>query len=195
MSLSERRKHMCLLKWLRREDSKPNKMSDVPPREQTARMADLIQRVKEYIQKMQTPAPPVLYYSSRDDRWDTFDTWLRSNKHNGTFREIILTEIRKRGMSSVEFYRAANLDRKLFSRMINHPKYQPSKRTAVMCCLALKLDIRQTEHVLQLAGYALSTTLHEDLAVRYCVQHGIYDAMDVMEVMEAVQAHEEEALP
>ena len=150
-------------------------------------MQGLLEQVKAYIHDVENPGASSIRYSMRDNWQEDFDIWANENRASTTFSQLIISEIRRKGLSSVAFYEAAGLDRKLFSRLVNNPHYQPSKRTAIMCCLALKLDIRQTEHVLQLAGYALSRTLYDDLAVRYCIQHGVFEVMDVLEVMERLR--------
>lgn len=156
----------------------------------SARIQVLLGQILQYIDDAENPEKQDIRYSLRDGWRDAYNNWQVANKHNLTFSQLVMAEIRRKDMTSVAFYTAAGLDRRLFSQMANDPNYQPSKRTAILCCLALKLDIHQAEHVLQLAGYALSRILREDLAARYCIQHGIWNVMDVMEVLDSVQENE-----
>lgn len=122
------------------------------------------------------------------DQWHSeYEVWQAAHNRQQTFREFILDSLEKKGINPVAFYTAADIDRKLFSRMKNEPDYRPSKDTAIRCCLALKLNIEQTEYALSLAGYSLSWSLHEDLAVRWCIQHRVFKVYDVMEVVEELK--------
>ena len=75
------------------------------------------------------------------------------------------------------------MDRKLFSKMKTDEQYQPNKVTAIKCCLALELAPDDAVALLKCAGYALSDTSEFDLAIRYCMEHGVYDLMTVRELL------------
>ena len=147
----------------------------------------LIDRIKQYIHSQEIEESGDIQYSFRRIRQNDFDEWLKEHSLNKTFREFILDLLQERDIESVTFYQAAGIDRKLFSRMKTEKDYRPSKETAVRCCLALKLDIPQTEHLLSLAGYSLSWSLHEDLAIRYCIQNGVFNVFDVFEVLDMLK--------
>lgn len=122
------------------------------------------------------------------DEWQKeYLAWQAGQGRKQTFREFILDAIGEKGINPVSFYQAADIDRKLFSRMKNEPGYKPSKETAIRCCLALKLDIQKAEHALGLAGYSLSWSLREDLAIRWCIQHRFFRVYEVMEVVEELK--------
>ena len=113
--------------------------------------------------------------------------WQAGQGRKQTFREFVLSSLEKKGINPVDFYTAADIDRKLFSRMKNEPGYKPSKDTAIRCCLALRLNIEQTEEALTLAGYSLSWSLREDLAIRWCIQNRVFRVYEVMEVLEEIK--------
>ncbi len=177
---------MCL----RKKHIKPMTMNQAESslKKPTENVKALMAKVQAYIQNAECAREHQIRYSLRDGWTADFDQWLAANRQNKTFSQLIVATIQMHGMSSVDFYKTADLDRKLFSKMYNDPHYQPSKRTAIACCLALRMDIHQTEHVLKLAGFALSHTLHEDLAVRYCIEHSIFNVFDVLEVVDRIIA-------
>lgn len=82
--------------------------------------------------------------------------------------------IYKRHMTDVEFYKAAMIDRKLFSAIRNNMYYIPSRDTALACCLALQLELPDTEALLKKAGFSLSHTSTRDLIIEYCIIHHLF---------------------
>ena len=53
--------------------------------------------------------------------------------------------------------------------------YKPSKKTAIRCCIGLKLNGEEAEALLKLAGYAFSPNDPDDLVVKFCLENGIWD--------------------
>lgn len=47
----------------------------------------------------------------------------------------------------------------------------------------MKLNLTETDYLLSLAGYALSTSLKEDLVVRFYILNGIYNLFEVNELL------------
>lgn len=105
---------------------------------------------------------------------DSFNEW-DSSFQKKTFQEELLDYIEQKGMTNREFYKAAFLDRKLFSAIKNNVDYQPSKETAVACCFGLKLSLDEAKDLIGLAGYELSLSIKWDKVVYYCLKNEIYD--------------------
>ena len=95
-----------------------------------------------------------------------------------SFHDMLFRHINRKGLSDPDVYKRANLDRKLFSK-IRNPNYIPSKKTALALAIALKLNLDETIDLLGRAGYALSPANLFDLIVVYCIEHKIYDIIEV----------------
>lgn len=113
-----------------------------------------------------------------------YKSWEKTVK-TVTFQEKLMSFISEKGMTNQQFYKAALLDRKLFSAINTNPNYQPKKETAVACCLGLKLDINETKDLLRLAGYSLSLSITWDKIVYYCIDNNIFDIDIINELLYA----------
>jgi hypothetical protein len=78
-----------------------------------------------------------------------------------------------------ELYRAAHIDRKLYSRIMGERDYRPSKSTVISFGLALKLSDNEMGTLLESAGYALSRSVIFDLVISFCLENKIYSITDV----------------
>lgn len=92
-----------------------------------------------------------------------------------TFHEVLFKKIAQSGMTDVEVYKRANMDRKLFSKIRSNPAYHPRKDTVLALAIALKLNLEETQDLLSRAEYALSPSSKSDVIIRYFIERGEYD--------------------
>ena len=99
------------------------------------------------------------------------------------FSTTLLKLIDQKGMTDVQCYKKANIDRKLFSKIRSDPRYRPSKTTAVAFALALELTLPEAQSLLSRAGYTLSHSYLSDILVEYCIRQKQYDVLAVNELL------------
>lgn len=92
-----------------------------------------------------------------------------------TFSEQLLRLIDERGLKDPDVYRGANLTRQHFSKIRSNMDHRPTKRTALALAVSLQLTVPETEVLLQSAGFAFSNCSKQDIIVRYCMEHKIYN--------------------
>lgn len=92
-----------------------------------------------------------------------------------SFRDRLFELIDRSGMTDVEIYKRAGIDRRLFSKIRSNPSYHPGKNTVLALAIALELDINETKDLLARTEYAFSPASKGDLIVKYFIEHQVYD--------------------
>lgn len=100
-----------------------------------------------------------------------------------SFSDTLIRLIQKKGKTEVEIYKKANLDRKHFSKIRKGNGYLPSKKTILALAIALELSFKETEWLLNLAGYSFSHASKFDIIVEYFLKEHIYDIFCINEVL------------
>ncbi len=119
-------------------------------------------------------------YSSARDM--SFEEYMK--KMDKSFAYKLFDLIDASGMTDVECYKKANVDKKTFSKIKCNPQtYKPSKQTAVAFAIALELDLDETQDLLASAGLTLSRSFKFDKIIRYFIQKEIYDIYVINEAL------------
>ncbi len=109
----------------------------------------------------------------------TYHEWEKKKAERKTFSSEVLRRLKEMNMRPSEFYKAANLDKRVFHSLKSDYLYTPSKSTALRCCFGLRLSIEEAVNLLKLAGYSLSPSNSRELAVRFCLENELYDIQSV----------------
>lgn len=88
-----------------------------------------------------------------------------------SFSTLLFKMIRKKQMTNAEVYKNANLDRRLFSKIISNSDYTPRKNTVLALAISLRLNLEETQELLRSAGYAISHSSKADLIIEYYILH------------------------
>ena len=102
-----------------------------------------------------------------------------SSSTNLSFVEKLLLHIRQKDLFEPDVYKSAQMDRRLFSKIISNKDYQPSKDTVLALVFALKLSLEEAKDLLDRAGYTLSHSLKRDIIVEYFIKEKVYNLNNI----------------
>ena len=115
---------------------------------------------------------------------DNIHELVEQAEQEETFSQALLRMIRERRLTEPEVYNAVFMDRRLFNKIVNSPDYRPSKRTAQLLGVALKLNLEQMRELLEKAGYAMMNSDKVDVILKFFITNGNYDIFEINEVLE-----------
>ena len=105
-------------------------------------------------------------------------------KNSGeTFSEMLLRLVNESGEKNSAIYNRANIDRRLFSKIINNSSYQPAKNTVLAFAISLKLNYEMTQKLLDAAGFTLSNKNLSDVIITFFIENKIFDINTINETL------------
>lgn len=102
---------------------------------------------------------------------------------NQTFVDRMLYYINLKGVRDSEVYKAAQVDKRLFSKIVSNNEYKPSKDTAIALAMALELSLDEANDLLSRAGYTFSHSNKRDIIIEFFFREKVYNLIDVNEVL------------
>lgn len=106
------------------------------------------------------------------------------DKRERSFSDELNDLVRRSGRKPSDVYNRAQINRQLYSRICNDPKYRPKKITALALAIALELTLEQTKAFIARAGYALTRSSVTDLVVEFFINRKIYDVIQINAVLD-----------
>lgn len=149
---------------------------------------------------------PQVKYSDRDIRYSLRDNY-DSRSIDRAVRSLSLTESPLRALRTLEdstnmsfvdkmldyinikhlrdsdVYKAAQVDRRLFSKIVSDRTYKPAKDTCIALSLAMQLSLSEANDILSRAGYVLSHSSKRDVVIEYFFRERVYNLNDVNEIL------------
>ena len=91
----------------------------------------------------------------------------------------------EKNIDEVTLYTKAFVSKAGFSkiRSMKTTGYRPSKSTIICLCLALNLNLKQTQELLNKAGYMLSNDIFIDKIVAYCIEANFFNIYDIKSLL------------
>jgi len=141
--------------------------------------ADVLKLLEKYLaENYIEPEPTEFKFSigrspeeKKPDKYDGFkgaiiwqiDKMLDKLELEGTFGQYVRDLIKQKGLTEVEVYKRAQIDRRIFSKIRRYRNYTPSERTIWAICFALELTLDEALELLGKAGYTFSDNNKEDM--------------------------------
>lgn len=103
----------------------------------------------------------------------------RLEHRSDTFSEYLLYLIDSKGMTNVDVYKRAIVDKRYFAKLKNNKDFHPEKLKALCLCVGARLNLDETRDLLARAGYALSPADMTDIIFSFFIEHNHFNVIDI----------------
>lgn len=100
-----------------------------------------------------------------------------------SFVDKMLEHINRKQLRDSTVYKTAQVDRRLFSKIVSDRTYKPAKDTCIAFVLALQLPLDDAIDLLSRAGYTLSHSSKRDVIIEYFIRERVYNLNDINDVL------------
>ena len=134
----------------------------------------------------------VLFNQSTFDSCNTenainINEYINQNKELNDFQTLLFKYIDEKELKDSDVYNKVNLDRRLFSKIRSNNNYHPSKETVILLGIALELEEKDFEKLLESASYSLPKNNYFDLIIRFCIINKIFKLNEINELLNEYQ--------
>lgn len=95
-------------------------------------------------------------------------------KESRSFGDVLAEMIGERGLKNSEVYKAANVTKQTFSKVLKS-KNPPKRETVAAFAIGMRLTVPEAEKLYEAAGYAMTMNNKFDVYVRYFLSTGRYN--------------------
>ena len=106
---------------------------------------------------------------------DSIDDYIINDSAVLTFSKLVKKIMNEKGLTSKDIYKNSLINRKLFSALNVNDEYVPSRETAIMYCIALKLSYNESSNLMKTAGYSFYEYSNFDRVIKYFLDNKIYN--------------------
>ena len=114
---------------------------------------------------------------------EKINTYIKSNYSNSNFQNTLFKMIDERNLKDSDVYNKVHIDRRLFSKIRSDKNYHPSKETVILLAIALELNEKELDNLLESASYSLPKNNKFDLIIRFCFINKIFKLTDINELL------------
>lgn len=109
--------------------------------------------------------------------------YVQQKDDYSNFQTMLFKLIDERNLKDSDVYNKVHMDRRLFSKIRNND-YHPSKETIILLGIALELNEKEIDELLESASYSLPKNNHYDLIIRFCFINKIFKLDEINELLD-----------
>lgn len=149
-------------------------------------LEELAGYIKEHLSKPDCMCEKTIMYKysiCRSAVKTELEEFIDANRKS-KFNVVLFGFIDKKGAKDSDIYKRAGLDRRHFSKIRSNPDYRPGKNTVIALAVALELDKKGANELLNSAGYSLSDNDTFDLVIQFFLEKKKYDIDDINDALD-----------